>query len=1167
MAGPTGDDANPAIDQISQPDTISPRVTIENHDGTFDNSHLDLSSDRSNPTHPGQQQYASPTRQHKRTPSAHREIKAVKEFSKTRLRKRAQSNILRQGPHRAKRFSGPNGPFSSPYDVRAVENNDALYLIREEVAIMKKLNHPNLVSLIEVLDNPEEDSLYMVLEMCKKGVVMKVGLDEDVTPYSEETCRYWFRDLILGIEYLHAQGVIHRDIKPDNLLLSEDNVLKVVDFGVSQMFEKKSEMKTNKSAGSPAFLPPELCGKHGEVSGAAADIWSMGVSLFCLRYGRIPFNRDSIMKMYEAIKSDEPTIPADENPTLKDLFSKILEKDPEKRIQMPQLREHPWVTKEGTDPLLSEKENCAHHIEPPNELEISRAFTRKMNHLLYVMKVLYKFKSLLAKKSRDQSTGDKRPSSLRATTTTQGTGTEEPGFDPIEEKAKAEEIEALLEARRAFLCRSQGADGRQCAILNDSGQESGDQENPTLFLGIGTGANSNFFDGDASPNVVADSPTAVEFDVYDRAYEDAVRKLESSQEGKPTVYRTRFVEYKNDSGELEEQYNTTLPTSAMITTYESIHPYMPSLLLFPYAPVSSLQSAVSAVRYLYVMARKTRGEEEEEEEEGKATTRTLRHCTPAPALVIQTIPPPSLTLFLLFFIRRIVSSLPTHSAVAGTMPATNLDASRKSTSAPSSKPSSLKSADGLVKPPPKPQKSPDPSIDESTNAFNGDSLLRPAAADKSEKTTTVKERFSRIFSTKEVPKAPSSASSASGEPNGRARGSSLNNGTSTPMSRNESASDQGKPTKPSPTKESFQRFVVNPSLVGGHEHHLKSSRRQEKLSDMWRTLIGGKRQDLPDSDLSLVNNWVDALRQEKDEAGDRRGGPNNTPTLVEKYGKCHEVVGRGAFGIVRISHKKIGGSTEKLYAVKEFRRRPEETEKKYSKRLTAEFCISSSLRHPNVIHTLDLVKDAKGDYCEVMEFCAGGDLYTLVLSSGRLDIQEADCFFKQMMRGVQYLHEMGVAHRDLKPENLLLTTRGGLKITDFGNGECFRMAWEADAHMVSGLCGSAPYISPEEYTDKEFDARAVDVWACGVIYMAMRTGRHLWRLAKKDEDEFYARYLEGRRDEGGYGPIESLTRARCRNVIYSVLDPNPTRRLTAAQVLKSEWARDITLCKAGEEGL
>ena len=62
---------------------------------------------------------------------------------------------------------------------------------------MKKLNHNNVVSLIEVLDDPEEDSLYMVLEMCKKGVVMKVGLDENADPYSEETCRCWFRDMIL----------------------------------------------------------------------------------------------------------------------------------------------------------------------------------------------------------------------------------------------------------------------------------------------------------------------------------------------------------------------------------------------------------------------------------------------------------------------------------------------------------------------------------------------------------------------------------------------------------------------------------------------------------------------------------------------------------------------------------------------------------------------------------------------------------------------------------------------------------------------------------------------------------------------------------------------------------------------------------------------------------
>ena len=334
----------------------------------------------------------------------------------------------------------------------------------------------------------------------------------------------------------------------------------------------------------------------------------------------------------------------------------------------------------------------------------------------------------------------------------------------------------------------------------------------------------------------------------------------------------------------------------------------------------------------------------------------------------------------------------------------------------------------------------------------------------------------------------------------------------------------------------LKRFEV---LSGGtHEHTLKSTKRQEKLSDIVRDVLGGRKREEhtgAEQQLSLVSNWVDQLKNEREKlAADKKGGPNATATLVQKYGKCQEIVGRGAFGIVRVSHKPDpkDSKIEHLYAVKEFRRRPQESPKKYQKRLTSEFCISSSLRHPNIIHTLDLLEDAKGDYCEVMEFCAGGDLYTLVLAAGKLEVLEADCYFKQLMCGVEYLHEMGVAHRDLKPENLLLTTHGSLKITDFGNGECFRMAWEKEAHMTAGLCGSAPYIAPEEYVEKEFDPRAVDVWATGVIYMAMRTGRHLWRVAKKDEDEFFERYLEGRRDEDGYGPIETLHRVRINGSVY-----------------------------------
>lgn len=412
-----------------------------------------------------------------------------------------------------------------------------------------------------------------------------------------------------------------------------------------------------------------------------------------------------------------------------------------------------------------------------------------------------------------------------------------------------------------------------------------------------------------------------------------------------------------------------------------------------------------------------------------------------------------------------------------------------------------------------------------------------------------------------------------------------------------------------------KRFIVFEN--GAHEHHLKIAKRQEKLSTMLKNIMGSQklrneaRSAVPDIITDPLNNnnkesstskpstttncpptlMSGFVKQMENHIID---GLNSTSTttnsnqtqeqtlhsfsdstkhsvsvskqkdslsFVEKYGHCQEVLGKGAFGVVRICHKKSANKKdlESLYAVKEFKKRNNESSEKYSKRLTAEFCISSSLHHPNIVATLDLFQDAKGDYCEVMEYCAGGDLFTLIIASGKLEYMEADCFFKQLIKGVVYMHDVGVCHRDLKPENLLLTSNGILKITDFGNSECFKMAWEKDIYLSGGICGSTPYIAPEEYTQEEFDPRPVDIWACGVIYMAMRTGRQLWNTAKKD-DKFYLKYLKARKEKDGYEPIENLKRARCRNVIYSMLDPVPHRRITGKQILNSEWGREIKCC-------
>ncbi|KAL2128060.1 hypothetical protein VTI74DRAFT_9776 [Chaetomium olivicolor] len=605
------------------PGLASPGISVEFHGDPEAKSALDCP--RSAPAN--MQSFPSPMRHHRRTPSAHREIKetlnarseytsddaegrsqhrinqyvikdeigrgsygavylatdqfgdeyAVKAFSKTRLRKRAQSEILRHGPRGFPRagFGAPNTSVPSLSEQRAKEAKDALYLIREEVAIMKKLNHPNLVQLIEVLDDPEEDTLYMVMEMCKKGVVMKVGLGESATPYPEETCRYWFRDLILGIEYLHSQGVVHRDIKPENLLLTDDDVLKIVDFGVSEMFEKSDDMRTAKSAGSPAFLPPELCGKHGDVSGKAADIWSMGVSLYCLRYGRIPFERELLPEIYEAIKNDTPKLPPDENPDFVDLTARLLEKDPAKRITMDELREHPWVTKGGTDPLLSADENCSEPVEAPNPLELNHAFTRRMSHLICVMKAIRKFKSLLARPTIRRKFDPYRPITPLPSPRLRPTAVDPDHPHPPD--STAEFAARVLRERQEFLASGGKASidqlllqahqdlGPSLSPTSASSSTSGASQHgqPTLLLGIGTGGIDDFTTAgehaDPAAGVVSDSPSVVDFNVYDRAFEQELERIRRSSSRKggaagrkgpvagsglgPTVvYGTRFSE-------------------------------------------------------------------------------------------------------------------------------------------------------------------------------------------------------------------------------------------------------------------------------------------------------------------------------------------------------------------------------------------------------------------------------------------------------------------------------------------------------------------------------------------------------------------------------------------------------------------------------------------------
>jgi serine/threonine protein kinase len=96
--------------------------------------------------------------------------------------------------------------------------------------------------------------------------------------------------------------------------------------------------------------------------------------------------------------------------------------------------------------------------------------------------------------------------------------------------------------------------------------------------------------------------------------------------------------------------------------------------------------------------------------------------------------------------------------------------------------------------------------------------------------------------------------------------------------------------------------------------------------------------------------------------------------------------------------------------------------------------------------------------------------------------------------GVNYIHSIGVAHRDLKPENILFDSQGNLKISDFGTSDVFKTAFEKNIHLSKGLCGSLPYIAPEEFNGADYDAREVDIWATGVIYYTMMYAALPWYL-------------------------------------------------------------------------
>ncbi|KAG2388637.1 hypothetical protein C9374_000076 [Naegleria lovaniensis] len=238
------------------------------------------------------------------------------------------------------------------YKAPGQQQNSQINKIKHEIAILKKLDHPNIVRLLEVIDDPMNDKICLVFEYIDGGELMKLNddgiLESGQKPFSEDEARFYFRQLLNGLEYLHHNRVVHRDIKPSNILLTKSREVKLSDFGVSKLLEDDEEDSLDDSQGTPAFLPPEACYK-GKIQGKLADIWALGVTLYCMVFGTLPFKSDEagaskLLYLYYVIQHEEPHIPETASKELKDIISRMLDKNPKTRITMDELQEHPWVT-------------------------------------------------------------------------------------------------------------------------------------------------------------------------------------------------------------------------------------------------------------------------------------------------------------------------------------------------------------------------------------------------------------------------------------------------------------------------------------------------------------------------------------------------------------------------------------------------------------------------------------------------------------------------------------------------------------------------------------------------------------------------------------------------------------------------------------------------------
>ena len=218
------------------------------------------------------------------------------------------------------------------------KNKDKLRLERE-INILKRLHHINLIKIHKISE--ESDNYFIVMEYCENGELFNYIVAHE--RLSEEETAYFFYQLINGLDYIHHKNIVHRDLKPENLLLSQGNILKIVDFGLSNYYYPEEQLLST-PCGSPCYASPEMvCGN--KYNGFKIDVWSCGIIIFAMICGYLPFedpNNEILFKKIMKCKVDYPEYLSEE---VLDILNKIIVIDPNKRINIEQIRQHPFYLK------------------------------------------------------------------------------------------------------------------------------------------------------------------------------------------------------------------------------------------------------------------------------------------------------------------------------------------------------------------------------------------------------------------------------------------------------------------------------------------------------------------------------------------------------------------------------------------------------------------------------------------------------------------------------------------------------------------------------------------------------------------------------------------------------------------------------------------------------